>query len=73
MEPELFVAQGTLLAASPDMLDPNFMHSVVLICQHTVEGAYGLVVNRPSGHRTATLGTVTLPADDLAALEARRP
>ncbi len=53
MEPELLVAQGTLLAASPDMLDPNFMHSVVLICQHTAEGAYGLVVNRPSGHNTA--------------------
>jgi len=52
MEPELFVAQGTLLAASPDMLDPNFMHAVVLICQHSEEGAYGLVVNRPSGHRT---------------------
>jgi putative transcriptional regulator len=52
MEPDLFVAQGTLLVASPDMLDPNFMHSVVLICQHTAEGAYGLVVNRPSGQRT---------------------
>ena len=53
MQSELLVAQGTLLAASPDMLDPNFMHSVVLICQHTAEGAYGLVVNRPSGHLTA--------------------
>jgi putative transcriptional regulator len=53
MESELFVAPGTLLAASPDMLDPNFMHSVVLMCQHSTQGAYGLVVNRPSGHRTA--------------------
>jgi putative transcriptional regulator len=52
MEPELFVAQGTLLAASPDMLDPNFMHSVVLMCQHTDQGAYGVVVNRPSGQNT---------------------
>lgn len=40
---------GTLLCASPDMLDPNFMHTVVLIAQHTEEGAYGLVVNRPAG------------------------
>lgn len=53
MEPDLFVAPGTLLAASPDMLDPNFMHSVVLICQHSAEGAYGLVVNRPSGQLSA--------------------
>jgi len=45
---ELRVGQGTLLAAGPDLLDPNFMHGVVLVCQHTEEGAYGLVVNRPS-------------------------
>lgn len=30
------------------MLDPNFMHSVVLMCRHDSEGAFGLVVNRPS-------------------------
>src|SRR5262249_16273675 len=28
------------------MLDPNFMHSVVLICQHSEQGAYGVVTNR---------------------------
>jgi putative transcriptional regulator len=45
---DLFVESGSLLAAAPDMLDPNFMHSVVLIVQHTHEGAYGFVINRPS-------------------------
>lgn len=45
---DLLVESGSLLAAAPDMLDPNFMHSVVLIIQHTHEGAYGLVINRPS-------------------------
>lgn len=35
-----------MLASAPDMLDPNFMHTVVLICQHSEEGAFGLVVNR---------------------------
>jgi putative transcriptional regulator len=40
------VEAGTLLAAFPDMLDPNFMHSVVLICQHSDERAYGLITNR---------------------------
>ncbi len=30
------------------MLDPNFMHTVVLICEHSQEGAFGLVVNRES-------------------------
>jgi putative transcriptional regulator len=28
------------------------MHGVVLVCQHTDQGAYGLVVNRPSAHST---------------------
>jgi putative transcriptional regulator len=30
------------------MLDPNFMHTVVLMCAHTEQGAHGLVINRPS-------------------------
>lgn len=44
---QLFVEPGTLLAAWPDLMDPNFMHSVLLMCQHSAEGAYGLVINRP--------------------------
>ena len=48
MQNDLRVHAGTLLAAWPDLLDPNFMHSVVLICDHTDEGAYGLVTNRES-------------------------
>jgi putative transcriptional regulator len=46
MAGELRVEAGTLLAAFPDMLDPNFMHSVVLICQHSEQGAYGMITNR---------------------------
>ncbi len=46
MSDELLVGPGTLLAAWPDLMDPNFMHSVVAICQHSEEGAYGVVVNR---------------------------
>ena len=45
---ELRTEPGTLIAAAPDMLDPNFMHSVVLMCQHNEHGAYGLTVNRPA-------------------------
>jgi putative transcriptional regulator len=46
MTGELRVEAGTLLAAFPDMLDPNFMHTVVLICQHSEQGAYGVVTNK---------------------------
>ena len=40
--------RGSLLIASPSLLDPNFKRTVVLITEHTVEGAAGLVINRPS-------------------------
>jgi putative transcriptional regulator len=32
----------------PQLLDPNFARSVVLLCEHAAEGAFGLIVNRPS-------------------------
>ena len=40
--------QGQLLIAAPSLLDPNFRRTVVLIAQHTEDGAMGLVLNRPS-------------------------
>ncbi len=45
---EILTSPGTLLLSVPQMLDPNFMHSVIMICEHTADGAYGLVVNRPA-------------------------
>jgi putative transcriptional regulator len=39
--------EGQLLVASPQLLDPNFARSLVLLIQHNQEGAFGLVVNRP--------------------------
>jgi putative transcriptional regulator len=45
---ELRTEPGSVIAAAPDMLDPNFMHTVVLMIQHTDQGAYGLVINRPA-------------------------
>jgi putative transcriptional regulator len=37
-----------LLLSMPQMADPNFARTVVLICDYTAEdGAFGLVVNRP--------------------------
>ncbi|NUP94833.1 MAG: YqgE/AlgH family protein [Planctomycetaceae bacterium] len=51
MAHELIVTPGVFLAAAPDLLDPNFMHSVVLLCSHSEEGAYGLVLNRASNFR----------------------
>jgi putative transcriptional regulator len=39
---------GVLLTARESMEDPNFSNAIVLLCQHGSEGAYGLVLNRPS-------------------------
>lgn len=42
---------GKLLVAGPELLDPNFYRTVVLICLHDEEGAFGLVLNRPLEER----------------------
>jgi putative transcriptional regulator len=38
---------GSLLIADPFMKDPNFMRSVVFLCEHRAEGSFGFVLNRP--------------------------
>jgi putative transcriptional regulator len=47
--------QGQLLVASPSLHDPNFRRTVVLITEHSDEGAAGLVLNRPSPAPVAEL------------------
>lgn len=38
--------RGKLLIASPAIIDPNFRQTVVLLAEHTEEGAMGVVLNR---------------------------
>lgn len=38
-------ASGKLLVAEPFLRDPNFVRSVVLLCEHGVEGTVGFVLN----------------------------
>lgn len=42
------VTTGRLLVAEPMLGDPNFDRTVVLVLQHSAEGAMGLVLNRPT-------------------------
>jgi len=37
---------GNFLIAVPGLNDPNFDHTVILVCEHTKEGAFGLVINK---------------------------
>jgi putative transcriptional regulator len=40
--------KGQLLVAGPGLVDPNFRRTVVLVGEHTDEGALGVVLNRAS-------------------------
>jgi len=35
------------LIAMPNLMDPNFFHSVTYICEHNERGAMGIVINQP--------------------------
>ncbi len=39
---------GSLLVASPQLTDPNFSRTVVLVLEHGEDGALGVVLNRPT-------------------------
>jgi putative transcriptional regulator len=39
--------EGHLLVASPQLLDPNFARALVLVIEHSEEGAFGVIINRP--------------------------
>ncbi|HEX5647766.1 MAG TPA: YqgE/AlgH family protein, partial [Nitrospira sp.] len=45
---ELKLGKGIFLIAAPNLRDPNFRQTVVLLCEHGPEGALGVVVNRPT-------------------------
>jgi len=44
-----------LLLSMPQMADPNFAQTVVLLVDYTEQGAFGLVVNRPMAEPAWTL------------------
>lgn len=54
--------KGHLLVAGPGLVDPNFRRTVVLVGEHSDEGAMGVVLNRPSS------ATVTQAVPELEAL-----
>ncbi len=46
IEGESFL-EGKLLIALPSMNDPRFEKSVIFVCAHSVEGAMGIMINKP--------------------------
>ena len=53
---------GILLIADPFLKDPNFMRTVVFLCEHQEEGSFGFVLNRNYDY---TLDELVNGLDDL--------
>src|SRR5262247_2672012 len=56
-------AAPILLLSMPHMNDPNFARTVVLLCQYTAKGAFGLVVNRQMSEPACTVIRTEPPVD----------
>ena len=50
---ELVTLKGQFLLAMPSLLDPNFYQTVTCICEHSENGALGIIVNRVHHSLTA--------------------
>src|SRR5258708_4214788 len=55
-------APGILLIADPFLKDPNFMRTVVFLCEHQDEGSFGFVLNKNYDY---TLDELVSGLDDL--------
>ena len=58
------------LIAMPGMVDPHFAHTLTYVCEHSDEGALGIVVNKPIDMKLAALFEqidIALPDEDLRA------
>lgn len=58
--------RGQLLIAGPQLEDPNFLRTVVLVGEHNEDGALGVVLNRPSD---ATVGEAVPDLEELTGSE----
>jgi putative transcriptional regulator len=46
--PDTKLSKGKFLVAKRTMIDPRFMHSVILLIEYSMHGAVGLIINQPS-------------------------
>lgn len=53
--------KGKLLLDSGDLRGSFFHHTVILICEHNAEGAFGLVLNRSAGSKIGEVIVANLP------------
>ena len=59
----------SLLVSMPQLNDPNFHRSVILLCEHGEDGAFGLVLNRPTQTPASNVVRLTPPVSSDSSLE----
>lgn len=55
--------KGRLLIATPQLLDPNFVRTVLLLIEHNDDGAVGVVLNRPTSKTIAEVARTVFDQD----------
>jgi putative transcriptional regulator len=66
--------RGHLLIATPGLVDPNFWRTVVLVGEHSDEGALGVVLNRSSETPVEeAVPELAMLADDMGAVHVGGP
>ena len=53
--------KGKLLLDGGVLSGSFFHHTVVLVCEHNAEGAFGLVLNRAAGNKVGEVLVANLP------------
>jgi len=59
---------GQLLIASPNIGDPRFAHTVILMVKHDRDGALGITINRPVGEKSIA-SLLQGPGEDVSGIE----
>jgi len=66
--PEIASLAGQLLIASPNIGDPRFAHTVILMVKHDKDGAFGITINRPVGEKSIA-SLLEAPGEDVSDIE----
>lgn len=45
--------KGCILVSEPYLPDPNFERTIILLCEHNINGSFGFVLNKPSSVKIA--------------------
>jgi len=56
--------KSALLLSMPQLQDPNFAKTVVLLCEYNPDGAFGLVLNRPTNAAATEMVRLEPPVVD---------